>query len=410
MAQPTPNVKHLAASLCNLANANCRMIAEIQYLEEAKDGTMNPTPKQELNSQQSNALESQISTAGLAKRDPPAIVGTFTELLLGLDRLHRSGGDPATEGPVIYCFIKMFQCILEGICRLSSLDPRKSKDPPSQSRNQNKQSHGRKKMPRCLTCRERHLKCDQRALECRNCKHRNMQCDRVLPPAIPTTEPTELTARNLDQRILKLCRTIISMMRYLDLAKATHNEILQGFVFVLFEKVGKGLKSVVFGAEEKEERNVAQGKKSVNEGSSTSQLALDDNNDHAEDAAFEQQAPYLIYILQHVQTFFSQQQQGPSSTTNQANMSSSESSSNRSLATFAQEKLQYTLLKAVFGERAPTTKDYEPALKAPRIPSADDEPLPTIEIPDGDVKEWYKQEVWRLLGWDVLIKHSWQDL
>ena len=424
MAQPTPNAKSLASSLCNLANANCRMIAEIRYSEDSEDATMDSHLRHELNPQKPITSEDQKPVTGSVARDSRAISGTFSELLYGLDRLSQLDGGLATEGRVIHSCIKLFQCVLDRICCLSIADAKKPRNPNDQHQNKDKRNRSLKTMPKCLTCRKRHLKCDQRALECRNCKHKNIQCDRALSPAIPVEEPSKPTPENLDERIINLCQLAISMMKCLNPAKTSHGQILEGFVFVLFEKVGKGLRKIIFGSAEGGEcTTIPGGNPCNNEESSSSQPASHVNNDdQAEDAvaaAIEHQAPYLIWILERVQSILShQQQQGPTAITFSSSSPHHPSppNNNENLAAFAREKLQYTLLKAVFGDRAPTTQDYEPALRkalppapSPPADAAATDEFPTIEIPPGeDVRSWYKREVWRLLGWDVLMKHGWR--
>jgi hypothetical protein len=60
-------------------------------------------------------------------------------------------------------------------------------------------------------------------------------------------------------------------------------------------------------------------------------------------------------------------------------------------------KLQNTLLKAVFGQDDPLFSD---SLVQPVKPAEDR--CPHSQTLDKPVSEWFTQEVWRLLGWEIL--------
>jgi len=73
--------------------------------------------------------------------------------------------------------------------------------------------------------------------------------------------------------------------------------------------------------------------------------------------------------------------------------------------------LQHTLLNAVFGAQ---TGEFMHALREPCFLSdnlnvdADVHTLASMD--DGNVRDWYKHEIWRCVGWDVLINHiAWPE-
>ncbi|KAL2864741.1 uncharacterized protein BJX67DRAFT_383582 [Aspergillus lucknowensis] len=65
-------------------------------------------------------------------------------------------------------------------------------------------------------------------------------------------------------------------------------------------------------------------------------------------------------------------------------------------------KLQSTLARAVFGDEV----DYGPSFERPSLPKdiEIDKVLGSHEIPELSAPEWYIQEVWRLIGWEVLME------
>ena len=390
MAQPVPNPIHLASTLDRIANAVCGIVTEMQCSEEMQTATVHLTGKSTPTLQQLHAAESPALDLSFVNGDITPIARVFSELLDGLGKLSQLGEGSASEGRIIYCYVKMFQCLLERICRSASIFGRQH---AKHSQAINPSARTSKKMSRCLTCRERHLKCDQRMPRCRNCKQKDQDCKRALPSNAPITKPSKLPPWQPAVGIIKLCALTVTMMKQLDTKKATHRELLEGFIFVLFEKVSKGLKQFVFDFDKGERRGEGA------PGADLDDPFLPPHGDiQTEDAALQAQAPYLIWILERAQAFLPQQTQCAYPEVAQPDTSSN------NVATFARNKLQYTLLKAMFGDRAPP--DYVPTLNPPCV-SADAE-LQEITMPEADVKDWYKHEVWRLLGWDVLRSHGWR--
>lgn len=391
LSQPTPNPDYLAGALYHISDAICRMIGDIQCSQEGETVTDDLIGKYDLAPEGSNISNDQLLAAGSADGDCIAITRVFPKLFGGLDRLGQLAGDIALEKRMIHCYIKIFRCLLERICHLSTTSAAKDRH-QSPQRAQNTQTP--KKMPKCFSCRERNLKCDQRASSCRYCKKKALNCDRAIPSSSAamntSSSPDKLPATS----ITKLCELTVTMMGYLDTTKAAHREILEGYLFFLFEKIGTGLRHFVFGSDEED-----IGGDQAPDDDSSHVPQTSHNEPQAEDTATKAQAPYLIWILEQTQTFLHQQPHStqphspapPTPTTN--------------VAAFARTKLQHTLLRAIFGNRAP--RAYEPSLQPPTTPP--DAELHRATMPEADVKDWYKHEVWRLLGWDVLRDHPWRD-
>lgn len=162
--------------------------------------------------------------------------------------------------------------------------------------------------------------------------------------------------------IMKLCKLVITLLYNLDPAKSTHKNILEGYLYHLVTRVGKALESFTIGGRP---------------------FGIQSFFTAASDAeAFEAQAPYLIWMLNCTQQF----------------------SSRISLSTNAIDariRLQNTLFRAVFGDQANAI--FEPALEPPQSPP-DNEIMTDIDAQTGaaDIRDWFKSEVWRLIGFDVL--------
>lgn len=166
--------------------------------------------------------------------------------------------------------------------------------------------------------------------------------------------------------IMKLCKLVITLLLQLDPIKSTHKNILEGCLYHLLTRIGKVLESFTIGGRPF----------GIQHDLNSMSTAASDTE------AFEAQAPYLIWMLSCTQRF-------------------SPSLSSATNVIDARIQLQNTLVKAVFGQQA--SSSFEPALKPPQLP-ADDELMTEFDTltETTDVRGWFKSEVWRLVGWDVL--------
>ena len=311
----------------------------------------------------------------------------FPTLLHGLEQLSDARGCMPFEGRVAHSCIRILQCLLDRMCFLSVT---RAEERADQYDNGTSNTQSRKKMSKCRTCKERSLKCDQRTPTCRNCQRNGLHCDRAIGSSSSARQPSISQPVGLSRNMLKLCELTASFVNCLDATKAMHKIILEGFLFVFLDKIGKGLKQFVFESHDVKEC----GREDPSNGSApfASQVNCQ------EDATFKAQAPYLIWLLERIQ---------PLASPPPPNLEPPHPvHPNNSIATFARDQLQYTLLKAVFGDDAPA--NYEPAIKP--LPALADVQGQESASADVDVKDWYTHEVWRLLGWDVLRSHGTRDL
>ena len=203
--------------------------------------------------------------------------------------------------------------------------------------------------------------------------------------------------------IMRTCRLAISLMLSLDPAKPTHRKILEGCLYLLLTRVGRVLRDFTIGESPfgnvnevatldydtyQEERQL----NNSGEGSNTVASVVSDA-----------QAPYLIWMLDHVPSLSSSMSPAPNGTTTSLGDSRQiqPDGSYGTIYNDAHLQLQRTLVRAVFGEEVAAS--FQPALEPPDVVS-DDDLMTDFEIPTetADVRDWFKNEVWRLVGWDVL--------
>ncbi|KLJ09406.1 hypothetical protein EMPG_15176 [Blastomyces silverae] len=218
-------------------------------------------------------------------------------------------------------------------------------------------------------------------------------------PAGPLITSDEEVTLNLFSHFLA------SMILSLNPVGPEENDLLEGFLFSILEHVGRTLCLFVF--------------KELNSNSdlrlNPAKLPMPGNFDKEYPArgemaiaqrAAECEARHLIWILERA-IAFTDQFERPSDAMN-GDLVLTETTLPKGppfqgILQRARAKLQNTLLKGIFGENEPQFRD---SLKMPEKPSY---PLPEVSFGRSfdsakiDPAEWFTQEVWRLVGWDVLL-------
>ncbi|PGH04599.1 hypothetical protein GX51_03432 [Blastomyces parvus] len=198
---------------------------------------------------------------------------------------------------------------------------------------------------------------------------------------------------------------LASMILSLNPVKPQENSLLEGFLFSLLEHVGRTLCLFVF--------------KELHSNSdlrlNPAKLPMPGNFDKeypgkgemaiAQRAA-ECEARHLIWILERA-IAFTDQFERPNDAMNGdlvlTEIGLPKGPPSQGLLQRARTKLQNTLLKGIFGENEPEFRD---SLKMPEKPSYS---LPEVSFgrsfdsAEIDPAGWFTQEVWQLVGWDVLV-------
>ena len=184
-----------------------------------------------------------------------------------------------------------------------------------------------------------------------------------------------------------LCQLALVTMAALDMNRAVDNDILEGFLFFLLTRVGNLLGGFVFGDDAKENTR-----------------ALSSSGKSEATVIREAQAPYLLRLLKYAVVLTAKRPTSPtpfhrtSSHKRPLHVRSSHSGHN-SISARARLRMQNTLLRGVFGDDATGLGE---SLQKPF--ALDIEPLSQKKGKEdpGDVESWFKDEVWKAVGWEVL--------
>lgn len=207
-----------------------------------------------------------------------------------------------------------------------------------------------------------------------------------------------------DDTVMRLCRLTIGLVTSLDSHRATDQEILDGFLYFLLGHVGAMLKLFVFGPDSNEilcpnpERQT---------------LKVSSSSYDEERKTAEAQAPYLVYLLERIAPLAEGYRTCTTRHSTRAPQLSVPSAKPARLFCSASTTLQSTLLAAVFGPQ--NSAEFVEGLAYPLLDNVDSDAHLVLQ-PDAAgletsecMTDWFKAEVWRVLGWEILSgKIAWE--
>jgi hypothetical protein len=203
------------------------------------------------------------------------------------------------------------------------------------------------------------------------------------------------SASNIHELSAALTMLAIQFFEALDLSQISHNRVLEALVCVFLDHLGSSLSLVVFAESD------VMSSKGVHLGILPPCGLLDTTglDYQAATRTTECECRYLVAILQQLMLYIDKQESlAGSEAVPFLTLKRSSVASNRAFAARVRKKLQDTLLRGVFGDDDESFKD---ALRKPIVVPAND----NVDIAgsgQGESKDWFIGEVWRLLGWNIL--------
>ncbi|KAH9867205.1 hypothetical protein IAQ61_007797 [Plenodomus lingam] len=203
-----------------------------------------------------------------------------------------------------------------------------------------------------------------------------------------------------------IAQLLVGFLGLLEKSDVNHQKLFDGFVFVLLERVGQRLYYCTFGHHR----------------STTVEVNILSGLDHAKSVrtvkdestalALRLELKSLVLILERAMglaPYHMNPQTGRPIKTS-AHLARTLSTktlptnSRARLSPIAKERLQRTLVTCMYGDAV--EDEFLDVLTKP-VPAMRVGSLQNVaKVEDKNVEEWYKQEVWRLVGWDVLAKES----
>ncbi|GAD95356.1 hypothetical protein NFIA_074750 [Paecilomyces variotii No. 5] len=293
-----------------------------------------------------------------------AVRFAYRVIYLALDKVSGANEGTRAAGQVIYHTVSLFECLLELLRRNSKSNVERA------------------------SIKEASLKKQKTSAKSR--------------PSKGTAKEQGLLKENEDELATLIYTLLCNMMSDLNPSGREHKPLLEGYLFVLLNRIGKVLCVFVFG-----DLQLMPDLKT-----DTTKLPLPagltgTDIDDTTLKAMKEESRYLIRILERAMPLLVPLYGSSGSSRAIIGKTRKETANNSQrhdvpLPLRAKKKLQNTLLSAVFGND-PLFKD---CLKGPKLPGqAELDKLRAREsISDKVVPDWFVQEVWALLGWDVLMK------
>ena len=287
---------------------------------------------------------------------------TLMVLMAGFNRLSHVADGAEVQGHVIYAFVQMYGKLVESFENISISEIRKSSTIGCGSERKQLTSKTKTKQPKL---------------------------------ANPRGNTTLNTMSSF------LCGIVDN----LDAKTTAHKALYEGFAYVVLNELGERLYVLVFG-----HRRGATIEDEITFSTQPDEIE-DDAEIAANNPAYLQlkaaklEAPYLIHLLNRIMSVAPAHLGAiTNNKTVKSKQANSKCSTKGALAIHAKDRLQRTLVNCMFGSES--TDEYDPFMDCLRMPVANG-PVPLMpKIKEVDVQEWFKEEVWRLLGWDILSKEG----
>lgn len=280
----------------------------------------------------------------LARRAVYSIIGGFS-------RLSHLACASGSESRAVYAIVKMFKALLAGVAQLSEAEVNKLLiTNAAATKLAAEKPKGKGKTPRVLNIKE-------------------------------------------NATLSKYTAFLKSIMDQLDAKNEGHLALFEGFACCVLETAGNRMYHSVFGH--------ARGR------TLEAEILQSNVTDDAEDSELKQvrlEAPYLVALMDRVMaaapSFLGA---ATSAKTGKPKQAHNRASMKGALAVEAKDRLQRTLITCMFGGTEGMSGDmFAECLKMP----ANMGTIPMPKVKEPEVQDWFKEEMWRLLGWEILSKEG----
>ncbi|KAI9718385.1 MAG: hypothetical protein M1812_004106 [Candelaria pacifica] len=349
---------HLASSMYAVALATCEKYRDRVTLTTPNTSAPARSPHVDRISSMLQLHHETTSTFRALER-------TFCHLLEGLDKMTKDLVGKRSQGLLVYNFVKLFADVFALISTMSL----------------------------CLA--EQQMAIEKQRPRKRTQKGNKHAKEPISNSRLPSTE---------DDIRSHISRLVIAMITELQPAQAAHCDILEGFLYVLLNRTGQVLDKFVF--KEPEGEDLSSQPRNL-----PSRAIGQDQANEAQQRANRGESCHLVWILE---SSLASVQQNPPGDCAQARDPSKDLRnsmdriksargglvSKELLPERAKTRLQNTLLRGMFGDDGKRFHDcFRKPTNSKPIPK-----MPTITRDGDDTEDWFKGQIWRLLGWEILSK------
>lgn len=203
-----------------------------------------------------------------------------------------------------------------------------------------------------------------------------------------------------------LCGTV----ELLDPESEIHKQLYEGFAYCAITRLGARLYTTVFGhpRDASIEAEIARSNRidDIEDDDSAPVPATAADETRVKQAKME--APYLVHLVSRLMAaapaHFGAMTSTKASKAKPAVTATKKGATKGALNLAAKDRLQRTLVQCMFGTEGvvPQEEDDHFMRDTLKMPSCVEKPLPMPKVKEVEVQEWFKEEVWRLIGWEIL--------
>lgn len=286
-------------------------------------------------------------------------------LIVGINRLGQISGGEELQGQVIYAYVHMFAKLLNTFHEASEVEAKRWRTSDNASSIEKQPSTAKSK-------------------------------SKVIPRQVGNLKES--------QTLNAITAFLCSFIDQLDPKRDVCKSLFEGFIYCALQELGNRLYLCVFGHARAE--------------SIDSEIMMSNRTDELDEASSAQankpdllevekaklEAPYLIRLFTrfmssapaHLGSMISKKTGKPKTANNKGSMKGV-------LAITAKDRLQRTLVDCIFGiQESGEDAELRDCLKMPGLGQGKKLEIPRIK--ETEVQEWFKEEMWRLLGWEILAK------
>jgi hypothetical protein len=203
-----------------------------------------------------------------------------------------------------------------------------------------------------------------------------------------------LTTTPVDEVASQISQLLGSIAISLDLSYAVHRTLFEGLLYILLTRVGTLLCIFVFqDLQIRPDLHVDQTKLPLPQG--LQGVKLDDQSLHA----MQMEAKHLIWPLERSLALLD------TCASSSSTLGPQDAPETMAWVAKMKQQLQGTLLQALFGSDCsvfPHTLQQPETLDTHELEKLQN----CAQIPEQSVPDWFTQEIWRLLGWDLLATQN----
>jgi hypothetical protein len=222
------------------------------------------------------------------------------------------------------------------------------------------------------------------------------------PTGSTTGKSSKTSVRQVKESVpaRAVAHLLIGYLGLLDKTDPIHQKLFDGFTFMLLEHIGKQLYYCTFGQHRNTiiENNilpVAQAR--------IPEIVV---GQEIEALAVRLETKALVLILERAMGLAPNHMnhKNLNRTGRTLSLRSLSTASRTRLSPLAKDRLQRTLVACMYGTKP--QDEFLDVLTKPLPPMRLGSLPNTSKVEDAEVNEWYKQEVWRLVGWDILAREE----